>query len=489
MRPRLSNEAIDALGRDVTRPGYDRASVTPGIVHLGVGAFHRAHQAAYVDECLAAGQTDWGIIAASLRSSETRDALQPQDGLYTLAIRGDAEETLRVIGSILDIAVAPENPASLILAMADPAIRIVTLTVTEKAYLRNPEGGLDLNHPDIRADLAEPRHPRTIYGFITEALVQRRAAGHPPFTILSCDNLPANGRTLHRLIIDFAGRRSAELADFIRNDVACPSSMVDRIVPATTAQDRIRIADATGMTDAWPVVTEPFCQWVIEDHFPQGRPDWEHFGVTMVEDVTPFETMKLRLLNGAHSALAYLGQLLDLPTVADAFATPLVRQFVDGLWAELIPTLPAVKGLRPEDYTVQLTARFSNRALKQLTAQIANDGSQKLPQRIIEAAIERLSAGLHVDHLAFVVAAWIAALETRGQDKAFSDPLDAQLAAMDLGSMHHHAKVETIFEITGFAKAAQERDALVERVAAHLTSIHAYGVEQTLMTLCKGIAK
>lgn len=483
MNRRLSRGTIDLLPAEVSHPGLDRSTITPGIVHLGVGAFHRAHQAMYVDKCLSAGETDWGIVAASLRSPQTRDALQPQDGLYTLAVRDGGDESLRVIGSILDLLVAPENPAALIATLADPAIRIVSLTVTEKAYLRDADGHLDLNDPDIRHDLSDPENPRTIYGFIIEALVRRRAAGHAPFTILSCDNLPANGKTLHRLLTEFAAQRSSELAAFVTHELSCPCAMVDRIVPATTEQDRSRIAEAIGMTDAWPVVTEPFSDWVIEDRFPQGRPDWERFGVTMVEDVAPFEIRKLRLLNGAHSAIAYLGQLLDLQTVSDAMATTEVRQFIDALWSELIPTLPQDKGLEPDLYTAKLAARFSNTALKHRTAQIANDGSQKLPQRIIEAACERLAAQASADNLSFVVAAWIAALQARSKEMAFSDPLDPQLTEMDFSAPDHAKAVNTIFEITGFAKARPEKPKLVQRVANHLKMIHTIGPKQALQKL------
>ncbi|TIS60839.1 MAG: mannitol dehydrogenase family protein, partial [Mesorhizobium sp.] len=322
MNSRLSNATIAKLPGAIAIPRYDRGAVTPGIVHLGVGAFHRAHQAAYVDACLADGQPDWGIVGVSLRSPDTRDALAPQDGLYTLAVRDSAGEQLEVVGSILSLLVAPEDPGAVLAALTDPRIRIVTLTITEKAYLRAADGTLDDAHPDIVHDLANPGSPRTAHGFLTEALARRRAAGIPPFTVLCCDNLPANGATLHRLLIEFAELRDAHggtgdrpLAGYVADDVAFPSSMVDRIVPATTDADRARIGGELGFEDAWPVMTEPFRQWVIEDRFPAGRPAWEKFGVTMVEDVGPFEDMKLRLLNGAHSGIAYLGLLSGHATV------------------------------------------------------------------------------------------------------------------------------------------------------------------------------
>ncbi|EKF20493.1 mannitol dehydrogenase domain protein [Nitratireductor pacificus pht-3B] len=400
-----------------------------GIVHIGVGAFHRAHQAAYVDACLAEGDMAWGIIGVSLRSPAMRDALAPQDWLYALAERDGTGETLKVIGSVMKVLVAPEDPQAVLAALSDPQTRIVTLTVTEKAYPRGPDGGLDTQDRRVAADLANPERPTGTLGFLTEALAQRQAEGTPPFTVLSCDNLPSNGETLRRLVIEFAALRDPELAQHIEQNVAFPSSMVDRIVPATTDADRERVAAALGAQDAWPVVTEPFMQWVVEDDFPMGRPAWERHGVEMVADVAPFEEMKLRLLNGAHSALAYAGQLLGRETVADAFADPLIHGFVKGLWRESARTLSGEAGLMPDEYTARLADRFANPALRHRTAQIANDGSQKLPQRFINPLLERLDSGGSAPHLAAGVALWIAALASRGDPPAFTDPLDETLKA------------------------------------------------------------
>ncbi|MGX5801442.1 mannitol dehydrogenase family protein [Bradyrhizobium sp. Arg314] len=500
---RLSDRTLRSLPSEVSVPAYDRTDITPGIVHLGVGAFHRAHQAAYVDACLSDGESDWGIVGVSLRSPETRDALAPQDGLYTLAIRDGAGEQLQVIGSIQSLLVAPEDPGAVLAALTDPRIRIVTLTITEKAYLRAADGTLDSAHPDIAHDLANPASPKTAHGFLAEALARRRAAGTPPFTVLCCDNLPANGATLHRLLIEFAKLRDQRLirkddgglahqgdaeaarkgdaahadagdpplAGYVADDVAFPSSMVDRIVPATTDADRARIAQQLGVEDAWPVMTEPFCQWVIEDRFPGGRPAWEKFGVTMVEDVGPFEDMKLRLLNGAHSGIAYLGLLSGHATVDRAFADPSIRQFVDRLWAEAIPTLPRDAGLDPIPYTAELAARFSNTALAHRTAQIANDGSQKLPQRIIASTLARLEAGLLPEHLSLVVAAWIAACAARGgtlPEGHFTDPLDAALNDLFGRNLPTATMAEAVFDLAGFAKDHPERQRLIEFVATHL---------------------
>lgn len=489
---RLSNSTRQALPASVAVPGYDRDRVVPGIVHLGVGAFHRAHQAAYVDDCLAAGETDWGIVGVSLRSADTRDALAPQDGLYTLAVRSSDGESLRVVGSILSMLVAPDHPGAVLAALTDPRTRIVTLTITEKAYLRAAGGGLDAVHADIVHDLANPHLPKTAHGFLAESLARRRAAGSQPFTVLCCDNLPANGATLRRLLVEFAALRNSDLARHIADEVAFPSSMVDRIVPATTDADRERISGQLGVEDAWPVMTEPFCQWVVENNFPAGRPAWEKSGVTMVGDVGPFEDMKLRLLNGSHSAIAYLGLLSGYETVDRAFADPAIRQFVDGLWAEAIPTLPKDAGLDTGDYTAQLAKRYSNTALAHRTAQIANDGSQKLPQRIVASAIERLSAGAPPAHLMLVVAAWIAACETRGKtlpENHFTDPLDAALATLDTRQLSAGETATAAFDLAGFAKRQAERQALVELVAAHLERLRQSGVAAALAALGIGNEK
>ncbi|OBQ78817.1 MULTISPECIES: mannitol dehydrogenase family protein [unclassified Mesorhizobium] len=506
MNSRLSNASITQLPGAIAIPRYDRGAVTPGIVHLGVGAFHRAHQAAYVDASLADGDTGWGIIGVSLRSPDTRDALSPQDGLYTLAVRESAGEQLQIIGSIVSLLVAPEDPDAVLTALTDPRTRIVTLTITEKAYLRAADGSLDETHPDIVHDLGNPGSPRTAHGFLAEALARRRAAGTPPFTVLCCDNLPANGATLHKLLLEFAKLRDlrlarqgdaglarqgdAELARHVAGEVAFPSSMVDRIVPATTDADRARIAGELGLQDAWPVVTEPFCQWVIEDRFPTGRPAWERFGVTMVEDVGPFEDMKLRLLNGAHSGIAYLGLLSGHTTVDRAFADPSIRRFVDALWAEAVPTLPEDAGLDTAAYTAELAQRFSNTALAHRTAQIANDGSQKLPQRIVASAIECLEAGTEFVHLTLVVTAWIAACAARGgslPEGHFTDPLDTALSDIFARILPTAEMTEAVFDLAGFAKAHPERQKLIESVATHLVHFKQGGPKLALAAI--GIGK
>ena len=431
MSDRLNDDSLADLPEGIRRPAYDRRAVKTGIVHLGVGAFHRAHQAVYTDDVLGEDPR-WGIVAASLRSPDTYDALQPQDGLYTLSVRSQDGEALRVVGSIGRVIVAPRATDDLLDVMADAQTRIVTLTVTEKGYCHDPATGtLNEAHPDIVHDLAYLRTPRSAPGFIIEALRRRRRAGVPPFTVVTCDNLPSNGRTLKRVLTRFAELVDPDLGRFVASEVSCPSTMVDRIVPATSDQDRERIGQALGVEDAWPVVTEPFTQWVIEDRFPQGRPAWEKAGAEFVADVEPYEHMKLRLLNGSHSTLAYLGYLAGYETVADTMADPAFVRLVEGLMdEEVTPTLHMPPGADLAAYKRALIARFRNPALKHRTWQIAMDGSQKLPQRLLGTVRDRLQGGASIARLSLGVAAWMRYVTGVGEKGApidVRDPMAARL--------------------------------------------------------------
>ena len=423
----IRSDAIRTRGIQVM--DYDRSIVTPGIVHLGIGAFHRAHMAAYVDSLLAR-HPSWGIIGASLRRPDTRDALEPQDFLYTLAIRDASGTTPRIIGSILDVLDANTQRAQLIETMADPAIRIVSLTVTEKGYCHDPSTGeLDEKHPDIVHDLTHPDTPISAPGIIVAALELRQRRGLAPFTVMSCDNLPSNGKTAGRIVRRLAELRGAGVADYVQT-VSFPSTMIDRIVPATTDADRIIVADITGLDDAWPIMTEPFTQWVIEDDFPAGRPPFETVGAELVEDVEPFELMKLRMLNGSHSTMAYLGYLSGYQYVNEAIADAGMHQLIHGLMTEeAMPTLPMSRTTL-EAYRDQLLARFANPALKHRTWQIAMDGTQKLPQRLLGTIRDRLKAAQPFPRLALGVAAWmryVTGIDEAGQPIDVKDPLAARL--------------------------------------------------------------
>ncbi|WP_405406098.1 mannitol dehydrogenase family protein [Paracoccus sp. Ld10] len=414
---------------------HHTASAAPaGIVHLGLGAFFRAHGAIYVEQAMAASGGDWGIIGVSLQSPGTRDRLAPQGWAYTALELGPEGETAQVVTVLRDVLVAPENPQAVLDAMAAPAVRIVSLTVTEKGYCHQPSTGrLNADHPDIRHDLAGPL-PKSAPGFLVRALQARRAAGVGPFTVLCCDNLPENGRVVRGVVLDLARLIDPDLATWIEANVAFPSTMVDRIVPATTPDDLDRVKALTGQRDEAPVMHEPFRQWVVEDRFCAGRPDLGAVGVQLVDDVTPFEHMKLRMLNGTHSSLAYLGYLAGHQTIADTMADPDMAQFVDRLWrSEIIPALTPLPGTDLAAYADALAARYANPAIRHRTWQIAMDGSQKLPQRILGTIAEGRAAGRPVPGLTLVMAAWMRYVSGRDEAGAaieVKDPLAPQLAAL-----------------------------------------------------------
>ncbi|SBV97358.1 putative sugar dehydrogenase, NAD-dependent [uncultured Alphaproteobacteria bacterium] len=431
---RLHPDNLARLPAAVARPGYDRGALVTGIVHLGLGAFHRAHQAVYTEDVLARKFGPWGILGVSLRNPDTRDALGPQGGLYTVASRDGSGDALRVIGAVQGCLVARESPALLLDVMCAPEVRIVSLTITEKGYCHDPATGeLNLAHPDIVHDLAHPDLPLSAPGFIVEALARRRAAGTPPFTVLSCDNLPHNGALTAGLVAALAKARDPDLGKWVAAEVAFPSTMVDRIVPATTDDDRALVRAGLGMEDAWPVMAEPFKQWVIEDRFTMGRPAWETAGAEFVSDVAPYELMKLRLLNGSHSSLAYLGYLGGFATIAETVAQPDYARHTRALMAAVAPTVPVRPGYDLAGYQAQLMERFANPALKHRTWQIAMDGSQKLPQRLLGSARDLLKAGKPVDRIALGVAGWmryVTGVDERGEAIEVSDPLAKRLAAI-----------------------------------------------------------
>lgn len=422
------------LPKGLEAPPYDRRAVGIGQVHLGVGAFHRAHQAIYSEACLSAGDLRWGIVGASLRGPQVADQLNPQDGLYSCLVRDGADSQARVIGAIGKILVAPQNPAALIEAMADKDVHVVTLTITEKGYHLDPAtGALQMQDPAIVADLERPDAPATAPGLLVAALAARRARGLSPFTALSCDNLPDNGRRLKQAVLDFARAQDLKLADWIERHGAFPASMVDRIVPATTPDDLTQFAAKFGVQDLGLVKTEPFSQWVIEDHFAGERPQWELAGAQFTKDVAPWEMAKLRLLNGAHSALAYLGGLAGYQTIDQAMSNPAFERFVDRLQDEAQSTLKAPPGLNLASYRFDLKRRFKNAALMHKTYQIAMDGSQKLPQRLLATIETRMSHGQDFACLALGVAGWMrwqAGVDEKGQPYEVQDPLAAETRAL-----------------------------------------------------------
>lgn len=428
---RLADATLDALPAAVRRPAYDRATVAAGVLHFGPGAFHRAHQAAAFDTVLET-DTRWGVTGVSLNSTGVADALNPQDGLYTLALL-DAQTEYRVIGSIGRVLTRHDAPA-IAAGLAAPETRIVSATITEKGYCLTADGALDLAHPAIRADL-EALHagqgsaPSSFVGWVVAGLRARRAAGLAGLTVLSCDNLANNGRKLGGAVQALAEAMDPETARWIADTCAFPNAMVDSITPATDDALRARVATATGVEDAWPIQRERFTQWVIEDRFAGERPPLETAGVTFAADVHPFEAAKLRLLNGAHSTLAYIGLGRGLETVSDAMGDAGLARFVERLMREdIVPTLTPPAGLDLSVYVSDVLARFRNPAIRHLLAQIAWDGSQKLPYRLLDTIRDALAAGRGIERLALPVAAWLRFLaRAASEGREITDPLAGPL--------------------------------------------------------------
>ncbi|MGO7000106.1 mannitol dehydrogenase family protein [Rhizobium leguminosarum] len=427
-------QTLSGLASTAKLPAYDRDQLKSGILHLGPGAFFRAHFAPFTDAALAAVGGDWGIEVASLRTADVADHLNEQNGLYTMLIRDTSGTVAQVIGPILRAHVATRDPSGLLDRLEDPTIRIVSLTVTEKAYgMDTATGGLDLNHADVAADLANRHAPRGVIGYLVEGLSRRRAKGIAPFTPLSCDNLPSNGAVLKRLVLDFAERVDPSLRQWIETNVPFPSTMVDRITPASveaTYQDAERL---TGRQDLAAIETEPFTQWVIEDHFANGRPAWDKAGALMVTDVSAYEKMKLRMLNGAHSLLAYLGYIGGYEFIRDVMDDAGLAALAYRHMHAAARTLDAVPGIDLDDYASELIARFANKAIAHRTYQIAMDGTQKLPQRLLEPATEALAHGDKAETYAIAVAAWMRyAIGEHGNGERYElrDPRAGEIAAL-----------------------------------------------------------
>jgi fructuronate reductase len=412
---------------------YDRRRLGPRVVHLGLGAFFRAHCALFTEDVLADNGGNWGIIGASLKRPDQRNRLTPQDCLYTAVENGPNGQKARIVGCLLNVVVGPENPAALLDRLSDRETAIVTLTVTEKGYCHDPASGrLNADSPEIRHDLEHTDEPRSAVGLITAGLARRKAAGLPPFTVATCDNLPSNGVLLAGLVHEFASLRDDQLATWIERTVPFPSSMVDRIVPAEAQGDLSLIEGLTGLHDAAPVMHEPFRQWVLEDRFVDGvRPPWERAGVQFVSDVAPFEHAKLRMLNGSHSALAYLGYLAGHETIFDAVSDDLFARFVKRFWRDdVIPILTAPPGLNLENYADQLFERYSNPAIRHRLWQIAMDGSQKLPQRLLSTVRDNLKQKRPFKLVALALAGWmryVSGIDEAGGAIDVRDPLAALL--------------------------------------------------------------
>jgi len=484
---RLALATLSTLPPGIAVPAYDPRAVGVGIVHLGIGAFHRAHQAIYTDASMAASGGAWGICGVSLRGPDVRDRIAPQEGLYTAVEKSRGGTRRRIVGSVREVLFLTGERARVDARLADPATRIVSLTVTEKGYCHDPASGrLNFEHPDIVRDVATPDAPVSVVGLLTRAFALRRANGAGPLTIVCCDNLPHNGKVLHGVVQAFAAGRDPALAHWIDDHAAFPSTMVDRIVPATTAADIADNDAALGLHDAAPVVFEPFEQWVIEDAFATPRPQWEAGGAQFVTDVAPFEAMKLRLLNASHSAFAYLGFLAGHEYIYQVAAQPdfvaFMRRFMQD---EVTPTLTVPPATDLGAYREALVTRFGNPALPHRTQQIAMDGSQKLPQRLLATVRENLAAGRSVQLAALAVAGWmryVAGVDENGRAIAVSDPFArqfAQIAAAHRGDVPGLARALLSLRAI-FGDDLPRAPRFTTAVTDWLQALHADGAARTI---------
>ena len=456
---RLTAATLDRLPADIARPAYRIGDVGIGIVHLGIGAFHRAHQAIYTDDALARTGGRWGICGVSLRSPDVRDRMTPQDGLYTSIEKSPQRVRRRVVGSVREVLFHGDEHERVWRRLIARETQIVSLTVTEKGYCHEPATGrLNVDHPDIAHDLQNPDAPRSVVGLLVAALDARGRSHGTPLTIVCCDNLPQNGALVAGLVVSFAHLRDAALADWVSREVAFPSTMIDRIVPATTADDIARNDAALGVEDLAPVVHEPFIQWVIEDRFATPRPAWEAGGALFVHEVDPYESMKLRLLNASHSAFAYLGFLAGHEFIYQVAAQPDFVAFMRRFTAdEVSPALVPPPGIDLGAYREALVRRFANPALPHRTQQIAMDGSQKLPQRILATIRDNLAANRSIELATLAVAGWMRYVygeDEQGRRIDVSDPFAPKFAALAAANRRDPA---------GFARALLALDAIFDQ--------------------------
>jgi mannitol 2-dehydrogenase len=432
----LDAGTLPSLSPEVSRPAYDRGRVRTGIVHLGVGGFHRSHQAMYIDRLMESGRArEWGICGVGVLPADRvmAEALAAQDCLYTLVVKHpDGSTEARVIGSMVEYLLAPDDPEAVVEKMADPATRIVSLTVTEGGYNASAiTGEFDETNPEVLGDLRPGAALRTSFGLVTEALVRRRARGVPPFTVVSCDNIPGNGHLARSSYAAFAALRDPALGEWVRAEVPFPNSMVDRITPVTTDADRAELSARFGVQDRWPVVCEPWTQWVLEDSFACGRPPLEDAGVQLVDDVAPYELMKLRVLNAGHQVLAQLGRLAGYEYVHEVCGDPLFRRLLEGyLDEEATPTLAPVPGIDLDRYEAEVVRRFASPAIADTLDRICAEASDRIPQFLVPVLRANLASGGEIRRSVAVLAAWARSAEGTDDGGRPIELTDARAAAL-----------------------------------------------------------
>ncbi len=482
----LNNQTLGQISADVAVPRYDRSAVRSGIVHLGVGGFHRAHEAMYVDSLLDSGTaTEWGITGVGLlpQDRQMHEVMHAQDCLYTLMVKkADGSIEPRVIGSIVDYLFAPDDAEAVLERMADPDTRIVSLTITEGGYhVNQATGSFDDDDPAIRADIKADQPPTTAFGFITEALARRRAAGVEPFAVMSCDNIQGNGTVAREMITAFALLRDEDLGRWIGSEVAFPDSMVDRITPVTTDADREHLASSYGIEDGWPVVCEPFAQWALEDHFPLGRPAFEKVGVQVVEDVGPYELMKLRLLNASHQAMGYLGYLSGYRYAHEVCSDPLFTGFLLAYMdREATPTLYPVPGVDLDEYKHKLIERFANPEIRDTLARLCAESSDRIPKWLVPVIKHQLDHDGEITRSALVVAAWARYAEGVDEAGAEIDVVDRRRDQVMDRARRQSSEPLAFLEDRDLFDDLVDHPRFTESYLAALASLHSRGARATL---------
>lgn len=483
MTTKLSLKTLPSIGRHVEGPAYERQDLKPGILHFGIGNFHRAHQAIYLHELFNTNLgLDWAIVGAGVRPSDAamRKALKDQDYLTTVVERDAAGQTARITGVLIDY-VEPGDIETLMVWMTNPDIRIVSLTITEGGYYLDSAGHFNAAHPEIAADIASPDNPKTVFGLITAGLKARRAAGLQPFTIMCCDNLPENGHVTRNAVVGFAEKVDPELARWIDTAVAFPNAMVDRITPATSDAERALVRDEYDIEDNWPVTCETFIQWVIEDHFPAGRPALEKVGVTFVPDVAPYEIMKIRILNGGHAAIAYPAGLLDIHFVHEAMQDGLIASFLRHLEEnEIVPIVPPVPDTSLTTYLDKIVERFANPTVGDTIRRLCLDGSNRQPKFILPSVRDRLKANASITGLALVSALWCRYCEGTTESGAEIAPNDPQWERLQKQALASRQDPKLFLEMQDVFGDLANTDAYVHAFTQALNAVRTNGTRNTL---------
>lgn len=486
------SDAPDRFPRTPPAPGYDRSAVGVGIVHFGVGGFHRAHQAAYLDTLMNEGAAmDWGICGVGVLPADRAmaRALVPRDGLYTLVAKHpDGGLEPRVIGSIVEYLYAPDDPEAVLERLTREQTRIVSLTITEGGYNFNQATHAFIaDEPHVAADLLPGAQPSTVFGYVVEALDRRRRRAIAPFTVMSCDNIQSNGHVAREMFTAFAALRDPELARWITDHVRFPDSMVDRITPVTTDADRDQLRDRLGVSDPWPVVCEPFTQWVLQDDFGLGRPPLERAGVQLVEDVTPYELMKLRLLNAGHQALAYFGHLLGHRYVDEAATDPrlagYVRAYMD---IEATPSLLPVPGVDLEAYKTELLRRFANPGIRDTVARLCAESSDRIPKWVLPVIRHNLDTGGPISHATAIVASWARYAEGVDEHGVPIDVVDRHADRVGAAARRYPQDPLALVRLTDLFGDLAENERFTEQYEAIIRSIHVVGAAATLAALADG---